>query len=88
MNNRIRELRQRIGLTQEEVAVLAGTTETSLSRWERGERPLTPAIISILTKIFKIRSWELFFDRTQLRRGAAAHALIPLSPPADSEVRQ
>jgi transcriptional regulator with XRE-family HTH domain len=79
MPNQIRELRERAGLTQGELAKLADTTEGVISRWERAERPLTPESIEVLSRIFKVPSWQLFFTRQALRvawteRPAAAAA--------------
>lgn len=68
MANRIREFRERAGLTQAELAKLVDTDEASLSRWENSARPLTPRVIEQFARIFKISSWELFFDRDALRR--------------------
>lgn len=36
-SDKIRKLRQRLGLTQRELADRLSTTETTISRWERGE---------------------------------------------------
>jgi transcriptional regulator with XRE-family HTH domain len=67
MNNRIRELREQTRLSQAEIATLLHVDEASVSRWERGSRPLSPAVIERLARIFKIPSWQLFFDRKGLR---------------------
>jgi len=67
MNNRIRKLREEARLSQAEIATLLHVDEASVSRWEGGSRPLSPAVIEKLAKIFKIPSWQLFFDRKGLR---------------------
>jgi transcriptional regulator with XRE-family HTH domain len=71
MKNRIRELREQARLSQAEVAKLLDVDEASVSRWECGKRPLTPAVIEKLAGIFKIATWELFLDRQGLRQLAA-----------------
>src|SRR5216110_2474018 len=68
MNNRIKELRERAGLSQGELAKLLEVDEGSISRWEAGRRPLSPDVIERLARIFKIPSWQLFFDRRALRQ--------------------
>ena len=78
--NRVRELRERAGLTQGELAILAGTTEGTISRVERGARPFTPALITALSRIFKVQSWEVLVDRRGLRllgEGATDHRSEP-----------
>jgi transcriptional regulator with XRE-family HTH domain len=52
MKNQIRKFRERAGLTQAELAKLLDTDEGSVSRWETGNRPLTPEVIQRLTRIF------------------------------------
>jgi DNA-binding XRE family transcriptional regulator len=68
MRNRVRELRERARLTQAEVAKLLDVNESDVSRWESGKRPLSPAAIEKIAAVFKVRSWELFLDRNELRR--------------------
>jgi transcriptional regulator with XRE-family HTH domain len=68
VTNRIKELRERAGLSQGELAKLLDVDEGSVSRWEAGRRPLSPVVIERLARIFKTDSWQLFFDRKALRR--------------------
>jgi transcriptional regulator with XRE-family HTH domain len=68
MANRIRELREKAGLNQGELAKLMDADAGRISRWESGQRPLSPDAIERLAHIFKIGSWELFLDRNGLRQ--------------------
>jgi transcriptional regulator with XRE-family HTH domain len=83
--NRIKELReQRSRLTQAELAKLLSVDETAVSRWENGTRPLTPVVIEKLSGIFKVSSWELFFDRRALRElGRPAADIKPIEEPIE-----
>lgn len=51
MPNRIRELRLARGLTQAELAVLVGTRQNQLSRWEAGQEPRAGAAVSLATAL-------------------------------------
>ncbi len=42
----VKELRQRLGLTQFELAVEVGVTPTTIARWERGESKPTKLAIN------------------------------------------
>ena len=48
----IKELRLRLGLTQEQFAHLVGTTWTTVNRWEHG-RPPSPLALEKLIKLSK-----------------------------------
>ncbi len=57
---RIKELRKRKGLSQEEVAEKAETSPNYLSRMERGtENPTLDMLIKI-SEALKVEMWELF----------------------------
>lgn len=71
MTNRIRELREQTRLTQGEVAKLLDVDESEVSRWETGRRALSPTVIDKLAAVFKVASWEVFFDRKGLRQQSA-----------------
>lgn len=47
----IRELRERLGLTQEQMAARVGVSFTTISRWERGHRPPSPMAAAALARI-------------------------------------
>lgn len=48
----LKQIRQTLGLTQQELAVLLGVTVTTVARWERGREPhLTLSQIKELDKL-------------------------------------
>jgi transcriptional regulator with XRE-family HTH domain len=65
LGHRIRELRQRSGLSQEELADLAGLHRTYVGGIERGERNVGVLNLLQLARAMKIRPSELLteFDR-------------------------
>lgn len=44
----VRNIRKKLNLTQAEFAGLAGVSKPTIERWERSERPITGAILSLL----------------------------------------
>lgn len=62
MQNRVRELRERQGLTQEDLAKLAGTTQPQIARLEASERRLTDVWIERLSRALKCHPVDLFTD--------------------------
>lgn len=60
--NRIKELRIRSRLTQKELGLLVGLEESSVSRHESGERPMSGDQIAKYAGIFKVQSHELFLE--------------------------
>jgi DNA-binding XRE family transcriptional regulator len=57
---RIKELRERRGLTQMELAKLSGVSRATIARYEAGEnRHPHPATVKRLAKVFKVRPLEL-----------------------------
>lgn len=59
---RIKELRERRGLTQEQLAELIGTTKQQLGRLEKGTRPLSNEWIEKIAGTLEVRPGELFND--------------------------
>jgi DNA-binding transcriptional regulator YiaG len=49
----IRLLRQRLGWTQRQLAAALNVTETTVARWERGARAVTPLAATCLTLLAK-----------------------------------
>ncbi len=76
MANRVRELRIRRGLTQQELADMAETTPQQISRLERGQRKLPPEWMERLSKPLKVRPAALMDARAE----SLGH------PESDSEV--
>ena len=59
MNNRLRELRKKEGLTLDQVAKEAGTTNQMVGMLERGERQLTQRWMERLAPALKVKPTEL-----------------------------
>ncbi len=51
----LRRLRQRLKLTQAELAAWMGTTTASVSRWESGERTISELVSRYITLLVKTR---------------------------------
>lgn len=60
--NRLRELRDRSRLTQQEVSTLTGYTVTAISRHENGSRSLSEEAVDKYARLYKVRTYELFID--------------------------
>lgn len=58
MGARLRELRQRRGLTLDEAGVVAGYTRSMMSKIERGKRPLSPEAAIRLARVLSIEILE------------------------------
>ena len=61
--NRIRELRERAGLSQEELARRLNTSQPQVFRLEKAQRGLTQAWMVRLAKALRVELWELVQDR-------------------------
>jgi transcriptional regulator with XRE-family HTH domain len=59
MKNRIRELRERAGLSQAQLAELVGTTQAEISRLETGERRLTVDWMARIARALMLRPSDL-----------------------------
>jgi transcriptional regulator with XRE-family HTH domain len=59
---RLREVRERAGLTQEQAAKKLRTTSRTYARWERGEVQFPLRRIERLAKAFKVRPADLLID--------------------------
>ena len=60
--NRLRELRDRSRLTQQEVSILTGYTVTAISRHENGSRSLSEEAIAKYAALYKVPTHQLFVD--------------------------
>ncbi|MCK6442308.1 LexA family transcriptional regulator [Elstera cyanobacteriorum] len=60
--NRIRQFRERLGLTQAALSVLAHTSQSQIDRLEKGERRLNDEWIERFTRIFACKPGDLFID--------------------------
>lgn len=68
----IAEYRELAGLTQPQLAARVGTTKTSISRWENGERDPTTKVLAALAYALNKEVADLFRDP---RRPSAAELL-------------
>lgn len=68
--NRVRELREERKLTQAELAKLIDTTQPHIAHIEADRADLTADMIVKLSRVFKVRTWELF--RKPPQNGATA----------------
>lgn len=57
---RIRLLRERSRLTQEELSVLTGMDVTTISKHETGSRGVDEEAVRLYARVFKTSSYELF----------------------------
>lgn len=60
--NRIRILRERASLTQQELAHLTGLDFTTVAHHEAGSRRPTPANLQNYARVFKVQTWEILLD--------------------------
>ncbi len=60
--NRLRELRARVRLTQEEVAKIVDLHFTTVSKHESMTRPLSPKDVEAYAKLYKVDSYEIFME--------------------------
>lgn len=58
--NRLKELRLKAGLTQEEVSLITGYDVTTISKQENGSRRLIEEAIAKYSKLYKVPSHQLF----------------------------
>lgn len=60
--NRLRELRDRSRLTQEEVSTLTGISVAAISRHENCSRGLSQDAIEKYASLYKVSTYEIFMD--------------------------
>lgn len=60
--NRLRELRDRSRLTQEEVSTLTGISVAAISRHENCSRGLSQDAIERYAGVYKVHTYEIFVD--------------------------
>jgi transcriptional regulator with XRE-family HTH domain len=77
---KLRALRQRYLLKQEQLAAAVGMQKAAVARWERGTRGLTVDLLLQLADRFGVRGYELLPDEHQ-PPAVAAPASQPASPP-------
>lgn len=60
----LRAMREAVGLTLDQMATRTGATKSTLSRFERGERIISPELLARITRVLA--------DETNARRRGAA----------------
>jgi transcriptional regulator with XRE-family HTH domain len=71
---RVKQIRTRAGLTQEQLGSILGTTDATVSRWERGVDPVGEPNASLLRRIEERQRAEEQWEETkeQLLRAVTA----------------
>lgn len=64
--NRLRELRDRSRLTQEEVSAITGFSVAAISRHENLSRGLSQEAIEKYSSLYKVHSYEIFVDPAEV----------------------
>lgn len=82
MENRIKELRNRDKLTQEQLAEAFGTSKSMVSMLESGERRLNTDWIEKLCKQFNVRPNELFKSDLDYREIVLSEKISRFGPEA------
>ena len=67
--NRLRELRDRSRLTQEEVSTLTGISVAAISRHENCSRGLSRDAIERYVGVYKVHTYEIFVDPAEAGGG-------------------
>ncbi len=58
MNNRLKEVRKQLGLTQQELADKLGVTLNSVGYWERGVNKITSRVVNQICSLFNVnKEW-------------------------------
>ena len=58
MNNRLKEVRKQLGLTQQELANKLSVNYNSVSQWERGVSNITDRVINQICSLFNVnKEW-------------------------------
>lgn len=65
--NRLKELRLRARLSQQEVGALMGVTNSVVSHHETGVRQISDENIWKYAEIFKVPTYALFFDPVRIK---------------------
>jgi transcriptional regulator with XRE-family HTH domain len=66
----VRSRRERLGISQEALAAIAGLHRTYVGSVERGERNLTLKNVSSLARALKTTASQLLSDAEKIQRGA------------------
>lgn len=77
LGSRIKELRKRRGMTQRELAIEAGLSESALRSYELGDRNPKPIHITMISRALKVRP-EVFADTTIRTNMEVIHLIFNL----------
>lgn len=79
---RIRHLRERSRLTQEELSLLTGLDVTTISKHENGSRSVDEEAVRLYSRVFKSSSYELFVvpETEDAFDGTSWSSYLPGSP--------
>jgi transcriptional regulator with XRE-family HTH domain len=80
MENRIKELRKRDGLTQEDLAERMETGKSMISMLESGERRLNTDWINKLCNVFSVRPNEIFVSDLDYKEIILSEKATQLGP--------
>ena len=58
MNERLRELRKKCGLSQEEFGKKLGVTKTAVSKMELGTYQITDTMLKLMAPLWRGRRWR------------------------------
>lgn len=84
----IRELRNREGLTQADLAQALGVTKESVCRWERGHSSVRARHIERMVELFHVRHDDLLSeDRGLAAQASAAEVGVPEAQEDQTTVR-
>lgn len=68
MTTELRKARKERGLPQTVTAKLARISQTALSEYERGERPVPPSVAGRLAKVLRVELETIFVPSKEARR--------------------
>ena len=85
--NRLREMRERAGLTQFQVGDRLNVSHSTVLRWESGETPVTIARIRELAQIYKCEELELVTDIEAIAVDEKEKELLALARNLDPAAR-
>lgn len=70
--NRIRELREKKGLTQKQLGDEMNTVQSNISRYEEGTRDIPTRMLFELSKFFNVSVYYLMGEESSLKGGKRA----------------
>jgi len=78
VGNKIKELRLKRGMNQDDLAEILGTTKQTVSRYEKGERQANQDILFQLSDVFKVSIDEFFPKPDNLQAVSKESVHIPI----------